>query len=37
MVRLTLPAGSGKQAEVLGDGANAAPAVVGVLHDLGLV
>jgi electron transfer flavoprotein beta subunit len=37
MVRLTLPPGSGKQAEVLGDGAGAAPAVVGVLHDLGLV
>ena len=37
MVRLTLPPGSGKQAEVLGDGAAAAPAVVGVLHDLGLV
>jgi electron transfer flavoprotein beta subunit len=37
MVRLTLPPGSGKQAEVLGDGAGAAPAVVGVLHELGLV
>ncbi|MBV9605839.1 MAG: hypothetical protein JO027_12050 [Solirubrobacterales bacterium] len=37
MVRLTLPPGSGKQAEILGDGADAAPAVVGVLHDLGLV
>jgi electron transfer flavoprotein beta subunit len=37
MVRLTLPPGSGKQAEVLGDGAAAAPAVVGVLHELGLV
>ena len=37
MVKLTLPPGSGKQAEVLGDGADAAPAVVGVLHDLGLV
>jgi electron transfer flavoprotein beta subunit len=37
MVKLTLPPGSGKQAEVLGDGAGAAPAVVGVLHDLGLV
>jgi electron transfer flavoprotein beta subunit len=37
MVRLTLPPGSGKQAEVLGDGAEAAPAVVGVLHELGLV
>jgi electron transfer flavoprotein beta subunit len=37
MVKLTLPPGSGKQAEVLGDGAGAAPAVVGVLHELGLV
>jgi electron transfer flavoprotein beta subunit len=37
MVKLTLPPGSGKQAEVLGDGAEAAPAVVGVLHELGLV
>jgi electron transfer flavoprotein beta subunit len=37
MVRLTLPPGSGKQAELLGDGAGAAPAVVGVLHELGLV
>jgi electron transfer flavoprotein beta subunit len=37
MVRLALPPGSGKQAEVLGDGADAAPAVVGVLHELGLV
>jgi electron transfer flavoprotein beta subunit len=37
MVRLALPAGSGKQAEVLGHGAEAAPAVVGVLRELGLV
>jgi electron transfer flavoprotein beta subunit len=37
MVKLTLPAGSGKQAQVLGDGADAAPAVVGVLQELGLV
>ncbi len=37
MVRLTLPPGSGKQVEILGDGAGAAPAVVGVLHELGLV
>jgi electron transfer flavoprotein beta subunit len=37
MVKLALPPGSGKQAEILGDGAGAAPAVVGVLHDLGLV
>ncbi|MBV9941533.1 MAG: electron transfer flavoprotein subunit beta/FixA family protein [Solirubrobacterales bacterium] len=37
MVRLSLPPGSGKQTELLGAGADAAPAVVGVLHDLGLV
>ena len=37
MVRLLLPPGSGKQVEVLGHGAQAAPAVVGVLHELGLV
>ncbi len=37
LVKLALPPGSGKQAEILGDGAGAAPAVVGVLHDLGLV
>ena len=37
MVRLVLPPGSGKQVEVLGDGPDAAPAVVGVLNDLGLV
>jgi electron transfer flavoprotein beta subunit len=37
MVRFTLPPGSGKQAQVLGDGPDAAPAVVGVLHELGLV
>ena len=37
MVRLTLPPGSGKQAAVLGDGAGAAGAVVGVLRELGLV
>ena len=37
MVKLALPPGSGKQAEILGDGADAAPAVVGVLRDLGLV
>jgi electron transfer flavoprotein beta subunit len=37
MVKLTLPPGSGKQADVLGNGADAAPAVVGVLHELGLV
>ena len=37
MVRLVLPPGSGKEVEVLGNGPDAAPAVVGVLNDLGLV
>ena len=37
LVRLVLPPGSGKQVEVLGNGPDAAPAVVGVLADLGLV
>jgi electron transfer flavoprotein beta subunit len=37
MVRLKLPPGSGKQVEILGNGAEAAPAVVGVLSELGLV
>jgi electron transfer flavoprotein beta subunit len=37
MVKLALPPGSGKQAEVLGSGADAAPAVVTVLRELGLV
>ena len=37
MVKLTLPPGSGKQAEILGEGPGAASAVVGVLHELGLV
>jgi electron transfer flavoprotein beta subunit len=37
MVKLTLPPGSGKQAEVLGNGADAAPAVVGMLDELGLL
>ena len=37
MVRLKLPPGSGKQVEVLGHGREAAPAVVEVLHELGLV
>ncbi|HTU86598.1 MAG TPA: electron transfer flavoprotein subunit beta/FixA family protein [Solirubrobacteraceae bacterium] len=37
MVRLALPPGSGKQAQVLGGGAEAAPAVVTVLAELGLV
>ena len=37
MVKLALPPGSGKQVQVLGNGADAAPAVVGVLTELGLV
>jgi electron transfer flavoprotein beta subunit len=37
MVRLKLPPGSGKQVQVLGRGADAAPAVVEVLQELGLV
>jgi electron transfer flavoprotein beta subunit len=37
MVRLKLPEGPGKQVRVLGHGADAAPAVVGVLRELGLV
>jgi len=37
MVRLVLPPGSGKQVDVLGRGPEAAPSVVGVLRELGLV
>jgi electron transfer flavoprotein beta subunit len=37
MIRLHLPEGSGKQVEVLGRGPDAAPAVVGILRELGLV
>jgi hypothetical protein len=37
MVRMVLPPGSGKQVEVLGGGPEAAPAVVEVLRELGLV
>ena len=37
MQRLVLPPGSGKQVQVLGTGPEAAPAVVGVLSELGLV
>jgi electron transfer flavoprotein beta subunit len=37
MVRLHLPPGSGKQVRVLGHGPEAAPAVVEVLRELGLV
>jgi electron transfer flavoprotein beta subunit len=37
MVRLRLPEGSGKQVQMLGSGAQAAPAIVGVLGELGLL
>ena len=37
MVRLKLPEGSGKQVQVLGSGPDAAPAVVGVLRELGVL
>jgi len=37
LVALKLPPGSGKQAQVLGHGAEAAPAVVSTLRELGLV
>jgi electron transfer flavoprotein beta subunit len=37
MVRLVLPADSGKQVQVLGTGADAAPAVVEVLSELGVL
>ncbi|HUA05257.1 MAG TPA: electron transfer flavoprotein subunit beta/FixA family protein [Solirubrobacteraceae bacterium] len=37
MIRLVLPPDSGKQAEVLGKGADAAPAVVNILSELGLL
>ncbi len=37
MVKLTLPPGSGKQTEVLGTGADAAPAVVAMLDEMGLL
>jgi electron transfer flavoprotein beta subunit len=37
MVRLLLPPGSGKQVQVLGHGPDAAPTVVSVLRELGLV
>jgi electron transfer flavoprotein beta subunit len=35
-LRLVLPPGQGKQAEILGRGPDAAPAVVGVMQDLGV-
>jgi hypothetical protein len=37
MVRMVVPEGSGHQAEVLGTGPDAAPAVVGVLDQLGVL
>ena len=36
MVRLVVPEGRGKQAEMLGEGPGAAPAVVELLQTLGL-
>jgi electron transfer flavoprotein beta subunit len=35
-VRLVVPPGQGKRAEILGEGPAAAPAVVGVMRDLGV-
>jgi electron transfer flavoprotein beta subunit len=35
-LRLVVPAGQGKQAEVLGQGADAAPRVVEVMRELGV-
>jgi electron transfer flavoprotein beta subunit len=35
-LRLVVPPGQGKQAEILGNGPDAAPAVVGVMRDLGV-
>jgi electron transfer flavoprotein beta subunit len=37
MVRLKLPPGSGKQVQVLGSGPDAAPAVVEVLAEIGVL
>lgn len=37
MVKLRLPPGTGKRVEILGRGPEAAPAVVGILGDLGLL
>jgi electron transfer flavoprotein beta subunit len=34
--RLVLPPGQGKRAEILGQGPEAAPAVVGVMRELGV-
>ena len=35
-LRLVVPEGQGKQAEILGEGAGAAPAVVNVMRELGV-
>jgi len=35
-LRLVVPPGQGKRAEILGEGAAAAPAVVGVMRELGV-
>jgi hypothetical protein len=37
MTRLVVPEGDGKQAEVLGEGAGAAPRVVEVLREIGVL
>jgi electron transfer flavoprotein beta subunit len=37
LVRLVVPEGSGKQAEILGEGAAAAPRVVDVLREIGVL
>jgi electron transfer flavoprotein beta subunit len=37
LVRLKVPEGQGKQAEILGRGADAAPAVVDVLQRIGVL
>jgi hypothetical protein len=37
MVRLHLPSGPGKQVQILGRGAEAAPAVVDLLRELGVM
>ena len=37
MVRLVLPEGTSKQAEILGRGPEAAPAVVSILQEIGVV
>jgi hypothetical protein len=37
MLRLVVPPGQGKRAEILGSGPSAAPAVVDMLRDIGLI